>query len=182
LPETVSLSDRRRILSKLLDACLHSPNYDAAVPSECFQVLEKIPLPDLIAARADQFRLTDRTEDCSLAFCARLFPADLPALILRLFESDTSTWLNAAILEAFERLSADAQSASAAANGLPEKILAAFETSYANGHLTKLAELLNALDPPVGARQWTAATTRTRRRSRTTAISRFRRRGRGLEQ
>jgi hypothetical protein len=96
------------IVSRLLDASVAtSATYDALIASECFQIVERIlqsgnsDLSALVASRASEFRVADRPVDCSLAFCARVFPAELPGLVERVFAKPANTFLNAAIVDAF---------------------------------------------------------------------------------
>jgi hypothetical protein len=135
------------IVNKLLDACLPSATYDAVVASECFQVLRLLQAGGLALPRAAEFAVAARPADCSLAFCARVFPDGVASLVPRLFSCPPDTFLNAAIFDAFALLPPPAQAAAAAEHDLPGRIVAAFGSSFANGHITKLAELLRALDP-----------------------------------
>jgi hypothetical protein len=144
--------DSPEIVGKLLDACIPGEGYDPLVASTTFQILERIvaqkpEVGAVVAERASSFRLTERPVDCALAFCARLFPGELPGLVSRVFETPGDTFLNAVIVDAFGKLTPEECAVAAAAQGLPERIIGAFETSRANGHVTKLAEILKALDP-----------------------------------
>jgi hypothetical protein len=85
--------------------------------------------------------------DCSFAFCARLFSTGLASLVARIVEEPADTFLNCPIFDAFAALPRQDQERVVAENRLTGRIIASFETSFGNGQITRLAELLNALDP-----------------------------------
>jgi hypothetical protein len=149
-------------LTKLLDAAICQSPYDALVAAECFRVIETVlseapteEIVDLVASYASQYDFAARPIDCATAFAARVFTGHAPNLVLQLFRRPANTILNEAVLAAFRKLPQAEQLRRAEDLLLPQRIIAAFDASQVNGHVTLLAELFrNAEGSLFDAPEW----------------------------
>jgi hypothetical protein len=147
-PDFAPLQDDDAI-DKLLKAAVASP---PLIASTCFQVLELV-IPEEPAdsakriiddyAAAYDFQKPHLT--CADLFAAVVFTSRLPSVIPRLFDPGASTFLSQAIVTTFKKLDPGRKAELASQFDLRAKVIEAFDRSLANGHITQLAQELEAL-------------------------------------